>query len=181
MKKIFAIVIITITNLCFAQNVENNELTNFGRINLGLHGLDASYEMLISKKIVWENSIGMGMGSSIYGSSVEYLFDFTKPTPYIKSELKYIYNTERRISKQKSILNNSGNYIGLQTKYSFGNNNHYKLNQTLLTEIHWGIQRNLGKKFLFNTHIGLGYITDFDSKDGHITPTVGLRFGYKMF
>ena len=53
MKKIFAIVIITITNLCFAQNVKNNELTNFGRINLGLHGLDASYEMLISKKIVW--------------------------------------------------------------------------------------------------------------------------------
>lgn len=181
MKGILTITTIIIANLCFAQNIENKELSHFARINLGLQGLDVSYELPISNQFVWENSLGIGMGSSVNGSSVEYLFDFSKPTPYIKSELKYIYNNEERISKQKRVLNNSGNYIALQTKYSFGNSNHYKLNQTLLTEVHWGIQRPLGKRFIFNIHVGLGYIKDFDSENGNLTPSIGLRFGYKLF
>lgn len=180
MKKLITITFLTLTTFLFAQN-RNDELVNYGRLNLGLHGLDLSYELSITEKFVWENSLGVGMGSNVYGSSVEYIFDLIRPTPYLKSELKYIYNFKKRLSKGKSILHNSGNYIGLQTKYSFGNSNESLLNQTMLTEIHWGIQRPLGKKIIFGIHIGLGYIKDFDTKDEDISPTFGLRFGYKLF
>src|SRR5690554_2600218 len=134
MKRILIVILLFIVNLCFSQGTDNRVLQNFIRINLGLHGLDISYEWAPSNNFVSENGLGIGMGNSIYGSSVEYYFNLARPTPYLKSELKYIYNTPKQISKGKSILNNSGNYIGFQTKYSFGNDKDYKLNQSLLTE-----------------------------------------------
>jgi hypothetical protein len=78
-------------------------------------------------------------------------------------------------------MNNSGNYLGLQSKYSFGNANYFELNRTLLTEIHWGIQRPLSNRFIFDMHLGLGFIYDFDFTSASISSTFGLRFGYIMF
>lgn len=180
MKKILTIGILFLSNFLWAQT-NDNVLTNFARINLGLHGIEASYELPISKSFVWENSLGIGMGANINGKSAEFHFDFGNPTPFLKSELKYIYNIEKRESKGKTVLNNSGNYIGLQTKYSFGNSDVYELNRTSLTEIHWGIQRSLDNKFILNIHIGLGYLKDYNTEDEAISPTLGLRFGYKLF
>lgn len=152
-----------------------------GKINLGLNGLEAAYELPVGKQTTWENSLGIGMGSNVYGTSVEYHFNFSQPVPFLKSKLKYIYNFNKRDEKGKNTTHNSGNYIGLQTKYNFGNSSNYQLNKTLLTEVHWGIQRSLGRGFMVDAHIGLGYIKDFDTKDGALSPTVGLRFGYNLF
>lgn len=180
MKKYLIIGILLFSNLLSAQSKED-KLSNFLRINLGLHGAELSYELPISKKFAWENAFGIGMGSNIYTRSINYSFDLARPTPFLKSEFKYIYNRNKRILKNKLILNNSGNYIGLQTKYSFGNSKLLSQNKTLLTEIHWGIQRALGEKFIFNLHLGLGYLKDYDTKYGRTSPTFGLRFGYKLF
>ena len=92
-----------------------------------------------------------------------------------------MYNRDKRESKGKGLNNNSGNYVGLQGKYSFGDRGFFDLNRAILTEIHWGIQRNLGQKFTFNLHLGLGHIADLDLKQGSLTPTFGLRFGYRIF
>lgn len=169
------------TNTLSGQTEDNNALGNLARINLGPHGLDLSYELSISNRFIWENSFGIGMGSNAFGSSTGFVFDFGQPVPYLKSELKYIYNRERRINKGKNSANNSGNYIGIQPKYSFGNQTSAELNQTLLTEVHWGLQRSVGRDFLFDAHIGLGYLKDFDTKGGGVSPTLGVRFGYKIF
>ncbi len=180
MKKILTIGVLIFSNLLWAQS-DTDAFKNYSRINLGLHGLELSYELPVSKKFVWENTLGIGMGSNINGSIVQYSFNFLKLSPFLKSELKYIYNVHKRKAKGKNTLNNSGNYIGFQTKYSFGNSDDTLQNQTLLTELHWGIQRSLGKRFIFNTHIGLGYLKDFESDNGKISPTLGLRFGYRLF
>lgn len=181
MKKVLAIVLIVSTQIINAQVTSRDSLEKFGRVNVGLHGLEASYELPVSKKMVWENTVGIGMGSNVYGSSVEYYFDFKRPIPFLKSELKYIYNFEKRVAKGKRTINNSGNYIGLQTKYSFGDRVDRHLDSTLLTEVHWGIQRSLGGGFLFNVQVGLGYLSDFDTTDGSFTPTAGIKFGYRLF
>ena len=180
MKKFFTIGILFLSNFLLAQT-NDDVLTNFARVSLGLHGIEASYELPLSNRFVWENSLGIGMGANVNASSAEFNFDFANPTPFVKSELKYIYNIKKRESKGKNVLNNSGNYIGVQTKYSFGNSNVYDLNQTSLTELHWGLQRSLGGKFIFNFHVGLGYLNDYTTKEGAISPTLGLRFGYKLF
>ena len=181
MKKLLSIVFIVFTTVSFAQDVAKAPLNQFARVNLGLHGLELTYELPISDSFVWENSFGVGMGSYTLDNTVNYRLYLNNPTPYFTSELKFHYNRQKRTNKGRSTLNNSGNYIGLQTKYSFGNDRTFRLNKTLLSELHWGIQRPLGKRFIFDLHIGIGYLFDFYFNDGHISPTFGLRFGYKLF
>lgn len=181
MNKVFLIFLIAVTAICGAQDNDNNPAA-MGTINLGLHGVEFSYELPLSNSFMWENSIGAGMGSSASNnSSAQYTLDLARPTPYFKSELKYVYNRNKRISKNKSVINNSGNYIGLQTKYSVGNTRYINLNETVLTELHWGIQRSLGKKFLFNFHIGIGALHDFRYNATAVSPTLGINFGYLLF
>jgi hypothetical protein len=69
----------------------------------------------------------------------------------------------------------------LQTKYSFGKFANTTYNRALLTEIHWGIKRSLGGNFIFNTHVGIGYLGDYNTNSGAISPTIGVAFGYRIF
>ena len=178
MKRFVFITVLLQSMICLSQNDTGNPLSSFTRLNLGLHGLEITYELPISNSFVWENSLGLGMGSDALGDDAGYTFALDVPVPYIISELKYMYNRQKRIDKGRSTLNNSGNYVGLQTKYSFGNARYFDLNQTLLTEVHWGIQRPLGNRFIFDMHLGLGYLSDFTFKTSSVSPTFGLRFGY---
>lgn len=182
MKKTLLVILLSI--LGFNANAQQNKsdtLDNFAKIELGLHGLSFAYELPLSNKFVWENSIGAGMGMSTENNSLTYSLDVIRPVPFLKSKLKFVYNINKRIANEKNIRNNAGNYIALQTKYSFGRPANNTYNRSMLTELHWGIQRNLGGNFLFNTHIGLGYLGDFDSNSGALSPTIGVSFGYRIF
>ena len=114
------------------------------------------------------------MGAATYGEGYAYGLA-------LNNRYRYYHNFQRRIDRDKNVSGNSGNYIALQSKYSFGDDSDLELSKTLLTELHWGIQRPLGKRFIFDLHIGLGYLSDFDFDDGSLSPTFGLRFGYKIF
>ena len=181
MKKIlfFSFLLISFSN--FAQTEPQPTIEDLGKINVGLHGVEFSYEFPLSNKFLWENSLGVGMGSRVKMNKTYYTFILNNPTPYLKSELKYVYNTKKRLEKNKKVDLNSGNYIALQSKYSFGDKDYFDLNKTLLTEIHWGIQRPLGKKFTFNTHVGVGFLKDFETEYAEFSPTIGVKFGYKLF
>lgn len=181
MNKTVLFLMLIVVTFCNAQNNDNNA-TALGTVNLGLHGAEFSYELPLSNSFMWENSLGLGMGSrASSNSNASYTFVLDAPVPYFKSELKYVYNRNKRVRKNRSVRNNSGNYIGLQTKYSFGNQGYFDLNETLLTEFHWGIQRSLGKRFLFNFHLGVGVLQDYNTNRAAVTPTLGINFGYKLF
>lgn len=181
MRKPVVLCLLFFVHLGFAQVSKSNDLNNFGRLNLGLHGLELSYELPLSQSIVWENNLGIGMGMEASAGSASFAFYFDRPTPFVKSQLKWLYNRNKRLSKGKNVYDNSGNFIGLQSKYSFGDADLFDVNQAILTEIHWGIQRNIGARFLFNLHLGLGIVSDFDNSESVFTPTFGLRFGYRIF
>jgi hypothetical protein len=74
--------------LSFGQNQQEDPLTSFARVNLGLHGIEFAYELPISKSIVWENSLGLGMGSN----KTSHTLALNAPVPHFTSELKYMYN-----------------------------------------------------------------------------------------
>lgn len=182
MKKI--LLVILLSSLGFNANAQNNgdnNLENFGKIELGFHGLSFGYELPVSNKFVWENSLGLGMGMNSEYQSANYTLDLVRPVPSVKSRLKFVYNINKRKEKGRNILNNAGNYIALQTKYTFGISGVRSLNSAMLTELHWGIQRNLGGRFIFNTHVGLGYLQDFNFNSGVFSPTIGISFGYRIF
>lgn len=155
-----------------------NEYKSTGLIEVGTHGVDLGYNFLIGNKLFLNLESGIGAGYNVNDNAAAFVFNFSKPTLYVKSGFSYLYNKEKRISNDKTIANNSGNFISLQLKYSFGNDNDIDLNKSLLSEINWGIQRSLGSNFYFRTHVGFGYLHDFDYKDGNFTPTLGIKFGY---
>jgi hypothetical protein len=131
-------------------------------------------------------SAGLGGGYYIYSNGFHSSWIINEPVAYFKSEFKYTYNRNKRLAKSKPILNNAGNYVAFQTKYAtnrvFGKNEWEEsanpLKRTLLNEFHWGLQRPLGQKFLFNFHLGLGYASDFDFNSNHIYPAAGAQFAY---
>lgn len=178
MKKcLFAALLVANTTACFAQST----LENIGKVSLGLQGAEFSYELPLGKSLLLESAAGLGVGMEVDHNKSSYSFYLLDPVPFVSTELKWIYNREKREAKERNNANNAGNYVGLQTKYSFGHPNSLALNKALLTDIHWGLQRSLGTKFTLNTNIGLGYMYDFDTTYGDVAPVLRLKFGYRLF
>ena len=76
-----------------------------------------------------------------------YEYSFVKPAFYLSLTPKYFYNIQKRISKNKSTQLNSGNYFGIRVKYVEPLSQfdpYHPVTTTILTNIHWGIQRAIG-------------------------------------
>lgn len=179
MKKTLAIATLLLANcVLFAQE----KLEQTGKVSLGLQGFELSYEHPFAKTFIWESSLGAGVGMNATNNGIEYNFNIPNVAPFITTGAKWMYNFDKRVAKEKDTKNNAANYLGLQTKFSFGNDGSINFqNQALLTDIHWGLQRNLGSKFTINTNIGLGYMHDFENTAGSISPILRLKFGYRIF
>lgn len=179
MKKTFALITLLLTS---SAVISQEKLEQTGKVSLGIQGLEANYELPIAKQLIWENSLGLGVGMNATSNKAEFNLNIPNVAPFVSSGLKWMYNYEKRLAKKKNTINNAANYLGLQTKYSFGNNNSVEFqNQALLTDIHWGLQRTLSSKFTINTNIGLGYLQDFEFDQGTIAPVLRIKFGYRLF
>lgn len=177
MKKCLLAALLVANASVFAQST----LEKVGKVSLGLQGAEFSYELPLGKSLLLESAAGLGVGMEVDHNKSTYSFYLLDPVPFVSTELKWMYNREKREAKEKNNANNAGNYLGLQTKYSFGHPNSLALNKALLTDIHWGLQRSLGTKFTLNTNIGLGYMYDFDTTYGDVAPVLRLKFGYRLF
>lgn len=164
----------------FKVNAQENSFKSLGKIEIGGQGINISYETPLSKNLLLDISSGIGASYNVYNNSVEYVVNLSKPSLFLQGELVWIYNKEKRLSKGKSILNNSGNFVAFQSKYSFGYKNEPDQNNALLNELHWGLQRSLIQNLYFNTHFGIGYIYDNDNNEGNIYPAIGIRIGYVL-
>lgn len=173
-----------------SEPAQSTELVSMTKLEVGLHGIGVGYEIPFSHKWSVNLSAGLGGGYSIdknsYANGFNSRFILNEPVAYFRSEFKYTYNRDKRASRTKSLLNNAGNYIAFQTKYTTArvfesgeyNQINDPLNRTLLNEVHWGMQRPLGQKFLYNLHLGLGYAADFDFNNSQLYPAAGLQFAY---
>lgn len=175
-KKIIFIFCILLVNSLLSQQT----YSSLSKVELGGQGIELGYSHLISNSTFIDVSGGVGAGYNADDGLAEYVFSLGKPIPFLKTSINYFYNKEKRLAKGKSIKNNSGNFLGFQMKYSFGNNDDIDFNKSLLTEFHWGIHRTLGGNFFFDSHIGIGYLHDYTVRNGSITPTIGISFGYSF-
>jgi hypothetical protein len=125
---------------------------------------------------------GVGGGYDIWTNSFNYNWDLLRPAVYVVVNPKLYYNRDKRLAKGKSISRNSGNYIGMAIKYttpSIGEST--VVYDALLFNLHWGLQRPVGKRWTFNIHVGAGYATDatdLSNAGGTVYPAMDLRFAY---
>ncbi|MDO6389198.1 hypothetical protein Q4E40_03595 [Pontibacter sp. BT731] len=105
-------------------------------------------------------------------------------------EPKLYYNLDQRSLKSKDISGNSGNFFSLRTTYFpdwFVISNYDNIN--VLNQISviptWGIRRNIGAHFNYETGVGFGYKHVF-TKSGYSYNTgqpvfdLRLRIGYRF-
>ena len=180
MKKIIYLFALLFVHNLFSQS---NFLENQLKLEYNLLGVGVSYETPISEKFLIDFGAGIGGGVD---NAESYVWDFNSSlAAYFKGEFKYMYNREKRLKKGKSLENNAGNYIAFQTKYftrRFSENDIFNpLNRAILNEFHWGLQRSLGVDWLFNFHIGFGFLRNIDEDYNLVSPAIALKFSYRLF
>ncbi|MBP4143238.1 hypothetical protein J3S90_15665 [Flavobacterium sp. P4023] len=183
-KKILFSLIICL--IFFAGNAQTAsvEKSTYG-IQTGLLGIWIHNEMRLTNQIALRTELGMNAG--IFGGDFYPQTGFLM-TPVITVEPRWYYNLENRQSKSKNISGNSGNFVSLQTSYHpnwFVISNYDNLKTfNLLTIIPtWGIKRNVGEHFTYETAIGIGYGHQFREAYGDlegVTANLHLRIGYRF-
>lgn len=168
------------TYFSFGQSTATEtKLLSLTKVDLGFQGIGFTYEQRLSNKVTVDLSAGAGGGYDIAEGYLNYKLELRKPAFYFSVTPKYFYNRNSRSLQGKNTLFNSGNYIGLRLKYVTPNDRQTDLTRnSILTNIHWGIQRAIGNNCTFNSHIGIGYAQDIDYNFGTIYPALDFKVSY---
>jgi hypothetical protein len=177
----FLIMLLYQLHLSFGQGSKPGpELSNLLKFDLGGQGIGFTYEPRLFKKMTADISAGIGGGYDIAEGSME--INYGSPAFYFSLTPKYFYNRQARIEKGKRASLNAGNYFGLRFKYVTANNRGlYSYRNSVLVNLHWGLQRPLGNHWVFNSHFGAGYAQDIDYNFGTIYPAIDFKFSYILF
>lgn len=179
MKRIILFTLLSgFLQVSFGQTPDTkSKLSSLAKLDLGLQGIGITYEPRLSNMMTVDLSAGGGGGYDIGEGALS--IDYSKPALYLMITPKYFYNRQKRILKGKKTQLNSGNFIGLRIKYVTPNNRQsdYTRN-SILINIHWGIQRAISNRWTFGTHVGAGYAQDIDYNFGTIYPAIDCKFSY---
>ncbi|MFT5963413.1 MAG: hypothetical protein ACI9L6_000115 [Flavobacterium sp.] len=157
MKKIIAFIIFALTININAQNT-SVEKTFFG-LQTGFAGIWLNNETKLSKTIALRSEIGIENDFAVgdHYSGAGFILQ-----PVINIEPRYYYNLEKRNLNGKKTTKNSGNYLSIKTSYHpdwFVINSDENITKIADLSIipTWGMKRQIGNHFNFETGIGLGY------------------------
>ena len=125
-------------------------------VQAGIYPLSVYNESKLSNNISLRSELFLGFGwMSGHSSSTDWAI-----APYINVEPRWYYNLQRRANKEKRTDNNSGNYLSMQVgcQPGFGiSSNNATFNPAVYAIPTYGLRRNIGTHFNFETAFGLGY------------------------
>lgn len=193
-KLLFSFLLTSLVLTAYAQENPEREIaqtasvekSTFG-IQAGLLGIWAHNEMRLSEQFALRTEIGMNAG--IFGGMFYPKTGFVL-LPVITAEPRWYYNLNKRVKKSNSIAGNSGNFVSLQTSYHpdwfvISNYDNVITFNTITVIPTWGIRRNIGEHFTYETAFGLGYGHQFRSSKGYediegLAANIHLRIGYRF-
>jgi len=183
-KKILLSLIVSLMYLYGNSQTASVEKSTYG-IQTGLLGIWVHNEMKLTNQIALRTELGINAG--IFGGDFYPKTGFLM-TPVITVEPRWYYNLEKRQSKSKNIAGNCGNFVSLQTSYHpnwfvISNYDNLKTFNLITIVPTWGIKRNIGKHFTYETAIGIGYGHQFRERYGDlegVTANLHLRIGYRF-
>ncbi len=183
-KNILVSLIVSLTYFAGNSQTASVEKSTYG-IQTGLLGIWVHNEMKITNQTALRTELGMNAG--IFGGDFYPKTGFLM-TPVIIAEPRWYYNLEKRQSKSKNISGNSGNFVSLKTSYHpnwfvISNYDNLKTFNLITIVPTWGIKRNIGKHFTYETAIGIGYGHQFREGYGDlegVAVNLHLRAGYRF-
>ncbi|MDR0825327.1 MAG: hypothetical protein LBN74_09555 [Prevotella sp.] len=177
LKFFFCALFIALAIQSFGQDTN---LKSYGKIGFGFSGLDVSWDIPVSDKILFEAAAGLGAGYFISSGDYNYKWYLDDPVAFFTLHGKYYINRTKRLKQGKSIDLNTGSFIGIKAKY-VTQTLRYSFNwKTLLIAAHWGMQRPIGKHFSYEFYAGLGYAVDMSEYNdgGCLYPDLNIRISY---
>ncbi|MDY8138563.1 DUF3575 domain-containing protein [Aquimarina sp. 2201CG5-10] len=173
MKKVLTAIFFLTTIVVSAQYGDASVEDQLFKINLFTPGIE--YEVGLNKNSTLDFRVGTGFAYVKTNNEEDFGVFLTFEGAY-----RYYYNLEKRLSKNKNITKNSGNYVALTSFLAPGN----PIIGDLDTDIDyigvvgpvWGFQRTYNSNFNIGLELGLGY--EFTNEDGNIAPIVGFRLSW---
>lgn len=156
-------------------------------IQVGFLGIWAHNESRLTNKLALRSEVGFRTGV-LRGHLQRDTKVFMTPTLIL--EPKLYYNLEKRSLKSKDISGNSGNFFSLRTTYMpdwfvISNSDDINVRNQVSVIPSWGMRRNIGKHFNYETGVGFGYHhvfrkPDYISSRGYGIFDLRLRIGYRF-
>ena len=171
-----------------AGAVSSQSLQTIQKIGLGINGLEVAMEIPIAENITIEPAVGLGPSydfrdSGSLTSRMGWHWAVLEPSVHASVYGKFFYNRDKRISKGKSMLFNSGKFIGLKVKYvskPLTDYEYHDMDNTLLANLNWGGQRNIGNHWNYSYSVGLGYGYNLDCSRSTFYPAFDLKVAYVL-
>ena len=180
--KFTLVAFIFLSNLITSQETitDTTALPYLQKAEFSVLGLGANYEIPVSKVLSLDSGLGFSSGGQVINNTMKFKKSFLNPAFYFKSELKYYYNRYVRVAKKLPTRNGEGSYFAFQNKLLTPRlfDTKETLSTILMTEVHWGIQRNVYKDFLLNLHVGLGRSFDFTTQGSAYYTSIGVKVSY---
>ncbi len=189
MKYIITLTIIfcTLPVMVKSQNA-SVEKSTYG-IQTGIVGFWGHNESKLSNSIALRTELGLAGGIYWHSNSHISVFEYAL-TPEMTLEPRWYYNLNKRKKKGKNINGNSGNFLSLNVNYFtdwfiISNVKNTEIDSQIWIVPSWGIKRNIGNHFTFETGVGIGakfYLEnkDFNDNESKIIFNLHLRIGYRF-
>ena len=187
MKKILlTLSFFALTLIGISQNASVEQST-YG-IQVGFLGIWGHQESKLSNQIALRTELGLDTG--IFGSDVNDV-DGLILVPAITLEPRWYYNLNKREKKSRRTDANSGNFISLKTTYHpdwfiISNQDNINFISDITIVPTWGIRRNIGAHFTYETGIGIGYVHYFKEdnviliNESDVAVNLHIRIGYRF-
>ena len=168
--------------------LHSQSLQTIQKMGLGINGLDLAVEIPLAENITIEPAIGLGPSydfreDDIFMGRSGSHWALLEPSVHVSAHGKFFYNRDKRIQKRKSMLLNSGKFIGVKVKYvstPLTNDEYHGQTNTLIANLNWGGQRNIGKYWNYSYFLGVSYGRNLDSSYGTLYPGIDLKVAYVL-
>ncbi|RNC86322.1 MAG: hypothetical protein ED556_08490 [Winogradskyella sp.] len=184
-KYLLAICLIVFLSKTKAQ--EASVETSVYGLQIGILGFWAHNEARLSNAIALRSELGVELGynDSVLASQSGFYGGIS-----IIVEPRWYYNLNRRISKNKRIDGNTGNFISLRVNYHpdvllFSEIDNLDLISDISIIPSYGLRRSLGQHFNYEFAFGIGYIEyleEYNSifEESDVGVNLHLRIGYRF-
>ena len=161
-----------------AATVSSQSLQTVPKIGLGVNlwqfnGIDLAVEIPVAEKITIEPAVGFGPRG--------WISNLMEPSLHLSMHGKFIYNRNKLKSEGKSLLFNSGNFIGVKVRYVFKPINAvHSPEDAIFTTVNWGGQRNIGQHWNYSYLAGAGFSRNMDTEVIAFHPSIELKVSYVL-
>ncbi len=172
-----------------ASALSSQSLQTVQKIGLGINGLELAVEIPVTENISIEPAVGFGPSydfddrQDAITSKMGWHWALLEPSIHVSTYGKFFYNRDKRMHKGKSMLFNSGKFIGAKVKYvskPLTDYEYHGMHNTLITNLNWGGQRNIGKHWNYSYSVGLGYGYNLDYSRSTFYPAFDVKVAYVL-